>query len=232
MAIPMMDAMDPQTETALRSNSVQRRLVAHHWLFHEGERTDDAYLVLSGLLKLMKTAANGSEVLLAIRGAGELVGELSSMDARPRLVSAITITEVHVVRIGRDHLISVMNERPDLAFVLLANLSAQLRSVALHMLAVASGDAEALVSRRLFQLASEPAFAPLRSRRGGSIVVDMPVSQRELATWAGVSLRSTVGVLERLRRDRVITTSRLHLEILDLATLRSSAGASFAMDPL
>ena len=87
----LMDAMDPRTQEALLLESVPRRLQRRSWLFHEGDRSDDVYLVLSGLIKLMKTAADGAEALLAIRGVGEVVGELSAIDARPRLVSAVTI---------------------------------------------------------------------------------------------------------------------------------------------
>lgn len=227
----MMDAMDPRTEKALLAETVQRKLQRHSWLFHEGDRTGDVYLVVSGLLKLMKTAADGGESVLAIRGAGDVVGELSAIDARPRLVSAITMTETSVLPICRDRFVELMHERTDLTLLLLAHLSAQLRSVALHALAISSGDATALVARRLYQLASEAAFEPVRSQLRGAVVIDMPVSQRELATWAGVSHRSAVGAIGQLRHDEIIATSRLKLQILDMAGLRSCAGSLVAIDP-
>ena len=124
-----------------------------------------------------------------------------------------------------------MHERTDLTFLLLANLSGQLRAVALHALAISSGEAMALVSRRLYQLATDSAFEPVRSQHHGMVVVDMPVSQRELATWAGVSHRSAVAVLGQLRHDEIIATSRLQLQILDMTGLRSSAGSLVAIDP-
>jgi CRP-like cAMP-binding protein len=231
MAIRLMDAMDPRTEKALLAETVQRKLQRHTWLFHEGDRTDDVYLVVSGLLKLMKTAADGGEAVLAIRGAGDVVGELSAIDARPRLVSAVTMTETSVLPICRDRFVELMHERTDLTFVLLSHLSAQLRLVALHALAISSGDARALVARRLYQLASDAAFEPIRSQQRGMVVVDMPVSQRELATWAGVSHRSAVGAIGQLRHDEIIATSRLKLQILDMAGLRSCAGSLVSIDP-
>lgn len=203
MAITMMDAMDPRTEKALLSETVQRFVPSHSWLFCEGDRSDDVYFVVSGLLELMKAAADGAEAVVAIRGAGDVVGELSAVDARPRLVSAVTMTETSVLPIRRDRFVKVMHERPDLMLVLLTNLSGQLRSVALHALAVSSGDASALIARRLYQLAADVAFEPIRSEHEGKVVVDMPVTQRELATWAGVSHRSAVGALAQLRRDEV-----------------------------
>jgi CRP-like cAMP-binding protein len=231
MAIRMMDDLDPLTESELLSEAVRRDLPRHSWLFHEGEPTDDVYLVVSGLLKLMKTGADGSEAVLAIRGAGDVVGELSAIDARPRLASAITMTETSVLSLPRARLVDVMHGRPDLAFSLLAGLSGQLRAVALHRLALASGDAVALVARRLFELASDQLFEPIRSMQLGLIVVDMPVSQRELATWAGVSHRSAVAALTRLRHDEIIATSRLQMSVLDLPGLRACAGSSVALHP-
>lgn len=231
MAIRLMDAMDPRTQEALLTETVPRRLQRRSWLFHEGDRSDDVHLVISGLLKLMKTAADGTEAVVSIRGAGDIVGELSAIDARPRLVSAVTMTETLVLSITRDRFVEVMHERADLTFVLLSNLSGQLRSIALHALAISSGDAMALVARRLFQLASDSAFEPIRSLEGGMVVVDMPVSQRELATWAGVSHRSAVAALGQLRHDGIIATSRLELQVLDLSGLRSCAGSLVALDP-
>lgn len=231
MAIQLLDAMDPQTESELLSEAAERHLPRHSWLFHEGEWTDDVYLVVSGLIKLLKTAADGSEAVLSIRGAGDVVGELSAIDARPRLVSAMTVTDTSVISIGRARLLAVMRQRPDLAHALLAGLTGQLRSVALHTIALASGDASVLVARRIYQLASDPVFAPIRSDGLGLLVIAMPVSQRELATWAGVSHRSVAGVLGQLRDDDIITTSRLQLQVLDLGRLRTCAETHVAVSP-
>jgi CRP/FNR family cyclic AMP-dependent transcriptional regulator len=170
--------------------------------------------------------------MVSIRGEGDIVGELSAIDARPRLVSAVTVTEVRVATIGRDRLIGALEERSDLSFALLASLAGQLRSVTLHTLALASGDAIALTARRLVHLATDHAFAAARWEREGKLILDMPISQQELATWAGVSHRSAVSSLGHLRDEGIISTSRLHLEILSLARLRLRAGSCVRVDPL
>jgi CRP/FNR family cyclic AMP-dependent transcriptional regulator len=184
------------------------------------------------MLKLMKTAADGSEAMLSIRGEGDIVGELSAIDARPRLVSAVTITEVRVATIGRDRLVGALEERSELSFALLASLAGQLRSAALHTLALASGDAIALTARRLVHLATDHAFESTRWERAGRLVLDMPISQQELATWAGVSHRSAVSSLGHLRDEKIISTSRLHVEILSLARLRLRAGSCVGVESL
>ena len=231
MAYQPLEAMNSGAATALLDNADPRVVSRNSRLFNEGDRSGDAYLIVSGLIKMVKTAADGSEAILAIRGAGDLVGELGVMDARPRLVTATAATESLVARIGRDQFVEVMQAHPDVIFAMLANLTAQLRSAALQILVLRSGDATALVARRLFLLASDPAFESLGSKDGGTIVIDMPVSQQELAAWAGVSHRSAVAVLHLLRDDGIIATSRLQLRVFDLDALQSCARATVAMEP-
>jgi CRP/FNR family cyclic AMP-dependent transcriptional regulator len=232
MAYQPLEAMNSGAAAALLGNADRRVLSRNSRLFNEGDRSDDAYLILSGLIKMVKTAADGSEAILAIRGAGEVVGELGVMDEGPRLATATATTESLVARIKRDELVAVMQAHPGFIFSMLANLTAQLRSAALQIIAIRSGDATALVARRLFLLASDPAFGSLRSKDGATIVIDMPVSQQELAAWAGVSHRSAVEVLHLLRDDGIITTSRLQLQVVDLDALQSRAGATVATEPL
>jgi CRP/FNR family cyclic AMP-dependent transcriptional regulator len=231
MAYQVLEAMDSGVAAALLVNADQRVVSRNSKLFNEGDRSDDAYLILSGLIKMVKTAADGSEAILAFVGAGQVVGELSAMDALPRLVTATATTESLVARIRRDQLVEVMQAHPRVTFAMLANLTAQLRSAALQILALQSGDAMALVARRLFRLASDRAFESRRSEDGGTIVIDMPISQQELAAWAGVSHRSAANVLALLRDDGIITTRRLQLRVIDLVGLQSYAGATAAIEP-
>jgi CRP/FNR family cyclic AMP-dependent transcriptional regulator len=231
MAYQGLEAMDSGVAAALLVNADQRVVSRNSKLFNEGDRSDDAYLILSGLIKMVKTAADGSEAILAFVGAGQVVGELSAMDALPRLVTATATTESLVARIRRDQLVEVMQAHPRVTFAMLANLTAQLRSAALQILALQSGDAMALVARRLFRLASDRAFESRRSEDGGTIVIDMPISQQELAAWAGVSHRSAANVLALLRDDGIITTRRLQLRVIDLVGLQSYAGATAAIEP-
>ena len=69
------------------------------------------------------------------------------------------------------------------------------------------------------QLVHDPTFESIRVDRGIDIEIEMPMTQQELASWAGVSHRSATNVLQQLREERLISTSRNHLEIRDPAEL-------------
>ena len=114
----------------------------------------------------------------------------------------------------------VIAQHPNFALSMLANLTGQLRRTTNHLLALAAADANELIARRLLQLATSPTFSPVRSELAGSTLISSPLSQHELADWAGVSHRSGAAVLHQLRDDGVISTSRLRLEIHDIQALR------------
>jgi CRP-like cAMP-binding protein len=107
----------------------------------------------------------------------------------------------------------------ELALTMLATFSAVVRRAVAHMLDLRVGDAESLVATRLMQLVGDPAFESIRLDRDGTIEIEMPMSQEELASWAGVSHRSATSVLQSFRDDGLISTSRYHLEIRDPAEL-------------
>ncbi len=56
----------------------RRRLPTASPLFLEGTRSDTVVLVISGRVKVFCSAADGAEVVLAVRGPGALLGELAA----------------------------------------------------------------------------------------------------------------------------------------------------------
>ncbi len=228
MAGAFLDAIEPTTAAALLGDSVQRTVPRSGWLFHEGDPSLDAFVIEEGLLKLFKTTLDGSQAMLALRGPGEIVGELGAIDGQPRMLSAVAAVDSQVTVIPGDRLIGLIHDRPEFAMMMLSNLTILLRQTAVHILALASGDALALVARRLLQLVDDPAYGAVRSERAGTTVIDMPLSQQEVAAWAGVSLRSAAAALKQLRDDSIVSTSRLQLEVHDRDALADRAGTLVA----
>ena len=57
----------------------------------------------------------------------------------------------------------------------------------------------------------------------GALVVEMPISQEELASWAAASRESTARALRTLRELGVIETHRKRMVVLDADRLRQHA---------
>lgn len=219
MTVAPDGAADSETLTILLSERPRRHLETGSRLFHEGEPPVEAFFIDRGLVKLVKTAENGTESLLEFRGPGAFVGERSVVDGLPRMTSGVAATPASVAPVPRDRLMACIQRDTDLALTMLTTFAGSVRSAVAHVLDLRAGNATSLVATRLLQLVQDPTFESIRVDRGGEIEIEMPMTQQELASWAGVSHRSAANVLQRLREERLISTSRHHLEIRDPAEL-------------
>ncbi len=208
-------ALDSETLTTLLSKRPRRRFETGSHLFHEGEPPREAFFIYGGIVKLFKTAEDGAESVLEFRGPGAFVGERSVVDGRPRMKSGKAATPTSVASVPRDQLVECIRRDPDLALTLLSTFARCLRGTVEHILDLRVGDAASLVATRLMQLVRDPTFDSMRMYRGDTIEIEMPMTQGDLASWAGVSLRSATNVLQQLRDESLISTSRHHLEIRD-----------------
>ncbi len=213
MTVAPDGAADSETLTILLSERPRRRFETGSHLFHEGEPPVEAFFIYRGLVKLVKTAEDGTESLLEFRGPGAFVGERSVVDGLPRMTSGVAAISTSVATVPRDQFLACIESDTNLALTMLATFAGCVRSAVGHLLDLRAGNAESLVATRLVQLAQDPTFESVRVDRGGTIEIEMPMTQAELASWAGISHRSAANVLQQFRDDSIISTSRFQLEI-------------------
>jgi EAL domain-containing protein (putative c-di-GMP-specific phosphodiesterase class I) len=72
-------------------------------LFAEGDTGSSAYLIDRGRIEIF-LVREGREVILAIRGPGEIVGEMAIIDRRPRSASARIAADCELVVITREQI--------------------------------------------------------------------------------------------------------------------------------
>lgn len=77
-------------------------------LIHQGQAIDTLYLVLDGSLVVSTRALGGQEV--ARLGAGEMVGEMSFIDARPPSATVTAVENTVVLAIPRRHLAAKLEQ--------------------------------------------------------------------------------------------------------------------------
>jgi CRP-like cAMP-binding protein len=215
MRVATFGASGSVTLTTLLSERPRRRFETGSRLFHEGDAPVEAFFIDRGLVKLVKTAQDGTESLLEFRGTGTFVGERSVIDGLPRMTSGVAAIPTSAAPVPRDQLVACIRRDPDLALIMLTTFAGCVREAVGHLLDLRVGTATSLVATRLVQLARDPTFESIRVDRGATIEIEMPMTQQELASWAGVSHRSATSILQQLRVDGVISTSRHHLEVRD-----------------
>jgi len=203
----------------LGASAVSRRFSSGTALFHAGDPSDWVALVMRGRVKIVETTADSREVLLAIRGPGQLIGELSAIDGQPRSASAVAMDDVEVQLVGAAGFHSYLEANPAAAVALLRLVTVRLRDADRKRVEYSSHDVLGRVARRLLELAEE-----YGEPDGAGVRITLPLSQDELASYTASSREAVAKALRTLRDRRVITTDRRAITVVDLDALRSRAG--------
>jgi CRP/FNR family transcriptional regulator, cyclic AMP receptor protein len=183
---PLFQALDDDGAAALQAGVTIVELSRGERLFEEGASGNQLYVVLDGKIKLTRAAADGRENLLSVVGPGEMFGELSLFDPRPRTASAIAVTDSRLGALAHDDLRNWLTGRPDVALHLLQALAQRLRRANDVMADLVFTDVPGRVAKALLDLADR--FGAVRDE---GLQVTHDLTQEELAQLVGAS-RETV----------------------------------------
>lgn len=213
-----LGVIDDADRSALMSSGRKRRLSKGDSLFNEGSRSERVMILLEGRAKVTRATEEGKEVLLALRGPGDLLGEMSVFDGEPHSASATALEDCDAMVLTRTEFTSFLEQHPRAALVLLSMLTQRLRDADDKRADFLAYDAESRVARGLVELAErfgEPTDAGVRIR--------IALSQEELGGWLGASRESVSKALNRLRSRGWIETHRRGITVVDVDALRRRA---------
>ncbi|MCM3688723.1 MULTISPECIES: Crp/Fnr family transcriptional regulator [Kocuria] len=212
---PLFASLDDQAFAALTEELTEVELSRGSTLFHEGDPGDQLYFIVSGKIKLGRTAPDGRESLVAIMGPGELFGEMALFDPSPRSTSATAVSETRLAGLKHENLKKVIERSPDVSAQLLQALARRLRRTNESLADLVFSDVPGRVAKALLDLADR--FG--RPATDG-ILVAHELTQEELAQLVGAS-RETVNkaLAEFVQRGWIRLEARA-VVILDLQRLK------------
>jgi len=183
---PLFAALDDEGAAALQAGVTIVEISRAERLFEEGASGNQLYVILDGKIKLTQAAADGRENLLSVLGPGEMFGELSLFDPRPRTASAVAVTDSRLGALAHDDLRSWLTGRPDVALHLLQALAQRLRRANDVMADLVFTDVPGRVAKALLDLAGR-----FGESQPDGLHVNHDLTQEELAQLVGAS-RETV----------------------------------------
>lgn len=213
-----LSALSPEDAEAFRAHGTVRRYSPGAILFHEAQVPDQVVVLLEGRVKVSCVDDEGKQVVLAIRGAGDLVGELSAIDGNPRSATATAIDDVAALVVPAGDFKSFVRERPEAALSIVQVLSSRLRDADRKRVEFAVLDSVGRVAARILELCER--FG-VPTERG--VAVDVPMSQEELGGWTGCSREATSKALQTMRALGWLETQRRSIVVLDAEAMGKRA---------
>lgn len=205
----ILDSISAPYRALLLERSVHRSVAAHRTLLLSGDRTRRVLLLLRGVVKLAARNGEGRETLLGLALPGDVVGEVAAIDELPQPLDAITATPCEVLGVDADAFMSVIARDPAAADALLRSLAARYRWMCDTALERTSSEVPGRLAGRLLDLADL-----LGEVREGTIEMEIPLAQEDLARLAGMCRESACKTLRRFKHAGLVDYRGRRLRIL------------------
>lgn len=183
---------------------VSRR--AHRRIFPAGanvmtaEQPGEAvYIVLHGTVKIHVEQADGRDVILALLGSGDLLGEMSLIDSVGRSASVTTLENSLMLWMGKETFQEMLDTFPPVARNLVKILSARVRLSDQLIQALASLDVYGRVARQLLAFAEKYGHP-----RENGIQIRILFTQGDMADLVGASRKRVNQVMVSFKEQGLI----------------------------
>jgi CRP/FNR family transcriptional regulator, cyclic AMP receptor protein len=205
-----LESLSAPQRVALEELGRRRRFPAGAPLFREDDDGGAVYLVLSGWVKITVSGVEGREVLLGLRGAGELLGELAVLREQGRSGTVTAAAPVEAFVVPASAFRAWVERDPAIALVLLGITMERLFAADRRAIEFASLDVLGRVEARLRELAGTAGRAVPDGRE-----ITVPLTQEELASWIGASREAVSRALTQLGRLGRVRVERRRITVLD-----------------
>jgi CRP/FNR family transcriptional regulator, cyclic AMP receptor protein len=182
---------------------------------NEGDLATHLFVLVTGSVKIISVTADGDRRVVALRGHGDVIGEISGETTGQRTATVQAIDEVHALIVGYERFLTFLESHP---------IAARLY---LHVMIQRWSEAAAMISTRSVTTGTQRLAAlllQLAGRDGNGTDIAIPLSQEELAGLAGTSRTTVTRALRSWRRRGFIRTGQRQIRILDQQALHRAAG--------
>jgi CRP/FNR family cyclic AMP-dependent transcriptional regulator len=215
----MLDVLpEPGREHVLRVTR-RRRFGRGEVVLRQGDEAGALYIVETGRLVVRLAAPTGDQVILAVMGPGEVVGEMGVLVPRHEHTAGIQAVDEAVVRVLRkEDFDRVRREHPEVNDFLLQVLARRADRLSRLVIEAHHMPVDQRLARRLLEVG--------RLFAGERLPVVLPLTQDEIAQLTGTTRPTANQMLKRLEADGVVRLVRGRVELLDIAALRRRAASS------
>jgi CRP-like cAMP-binding protein len=220
--MPFLKQLGREDAAALLSHMRRRRASRGQPLLRAGAAGDEVVIVLEGRVKLVAYGADRREVVLGLRGPGDLIGEMAALGGQRRTASAVAVDEdVQAAYLSAEELRRFLAAHPGVALVLIRMLVRRLSEADRDRIDLATQDSVGRVAKRLVELAADHGTPD-----GAGTRIELSLTQDELASWTGATRETVSRALALMRRLGWIGTDNRSITVLDADALRERSGAA------
>jgi CRP/FNR family cyclic AMP-dependent transcriptional regulator len=199
-AIPLFEGLDNNDLNWLGARARRRVFTAGANIITAEQPGEAVYIILHGTVKIHVEQVDGRDVVLAILGTGDTLGEMSLIDSSGRSASAITLEDSLLLWMDKSAFQEALRQFPAVAQNLVRILSARVRLANELIQALATLDVYGRVARQLLAFAEKYGRA-----EGESVLIPIHLTQSDIADLVGASRKRVNQVMVAFREQELVS---------------------------
>lgn len=199
---------------------VRRSFGAKEFVLLQGDPSDHVQILISGWVRVSAVVEDGREVLYALRGPGDVLGDIAAVAGLGRTASVRCLEPVTVMQLSGAQFLACLRARPEIAIAMIKSVVMRLRDAETARIDSAMLGVAQRVAAHLVRLVAEHG----REVEDG-VMIDIRLSQQDIADQIGAALRTVARGFAVLRDRGIVDTGRRRITVRRLDVLRALAGS-------
>jgi len=220
--IGLFQNVSPETIKELATQARYKRFKPGEMVIGEADPIKSFFVVISGQLKLYRSSAEGKEQTLQLLGPGDPFGLCTAFATDSFPASAMAIEESAILLIPGTVMEATARKEPVLLFNIIQILSQRLKD---SMELIESLALKEIPERLASFLRQESA----KNKTDKNIVVQLTISQRELAKILGATPEALSRALRKMANEGILYASGREINILDYEALEELAEGEYPL---
>jgi CRP/FNR family cyclic AMP-dependent transcriptional regulator len=124
--VPLFADLPPQDLLPIAAIASEQSFADADTIAEQDEPGDEMHIIVSGYVMVILRQQDGHQQVLAVRSAGDVIGEMAVITSRPRMASLAAKGPVRLLSIGRRQFEAMLRERPETSLALMRVLCQRL----------------------------------------------------------------------------------------------------------
>lgn len=211
--------VEPRSLGEIVRHGRTRRLARGTVIFRQGEKATACHVLVSGRVRVSRSAADAGGLVIRYVGAGEMFGTLALFHGGAYPADATAVTDCVEIQWSPAAMKNLMERYPRIAFNALRIVGQRLDELQQRLHELTAERVEQRIARALVRLGKQSGTT---SERG--LEIGFPLSRKDLAALTGTGHYTVSRILSDWQERGIIDSARKRITIRDPAALEAVAG--------
>ena len=209
--------LDPGSIARIAKQCEWREVSAHTAVLSRGEISDEVMFLQSGRLKATVYTSGGKEVSLRELRAGDVFGDYSAIDERPRSAHVVAVEPAVIAIMSSTDFLDVFVRHPCVAIAEMRELTSMVRTMTDRVVELSMLQANYRIQLELARLGEKFASS------GNAVTITPPPTYADIASRSATRQDIVASELDRLEELGLIARTSNSLVLRDVGVLKMMA---------